>query len=79
MITQWQAPMNPQQEAKTAQISVKNFFQPQAAEPTKATVDSKSGERLSLTSLVDINFLHECTFPITLNPLFKYVRLSLRR
>ena len=46
---------------------MKNFFQPKAAEPTEASVDSKSGERLSLTSLVDINFLHECTFPITLN------------
>ena len=57
---------------KTTQISVKNFFQPKAAEPTEASVHSKSDERLSLTSLVDINFLHECTFPITLNPLFKY-------
>ena len=40
--------------------------------PTKASVDSKYGERLSLTSSIDINFLHEYSFPITLNPLFKY-------
>ena len=66
---------------KTTQISVKNFFQPKAAEPTEATVDSKSGERLSLTSLLDINFLQECSSPSTLslsmNSLYFWARATI--